>query len=109
MNELKSTAKLVKWLLQQEPQTRNSDSLLYLKVIQQIAKQKGIDLESITVCDFFASMKANGFPASETVRRTRQYVQARCPDLAACEEIEGLRDVREHGFRKFAKSAMVDG
>ena len=41
MTELLSTAKLVKSILEEDSQARNSDSILYLRVLERIAKEKG--------------------------------------------------------------------
>ena len=40
MLDLKNTTALVKSILEQDKQCRNSDSYLYLKVLSAVAKQK---------------------------------------------------------------------
>ena len=91
MNELKKTSKLVKAILEQDGRARNSDSFLYLKVIEHIADVKGYNLYGISVPVFLVSMKEYGFPPFESVRRSRQKIQADFPELAACDKVLEMR------------------
>ena len=106
MNELKTTTKLVKAILEQDERTRNSDSFLYLKVIDTVAERKGINLYGISVPMFLVSMKENGFPPFESVRRTRQKIQASYPELAACDKVAGMRMIQESEFLNYARSEV---
>lgn len=106
MNELKTTAKLVKAILEDDKQCRNSDSFLYLKVIEHIAEQKGVDLFGISVPVFLCTMRSYGFPPFESVRRSRQKVQAEFPELAASERVSGLRMINETEYRQFARTGV---
>lgn len=102
MLDLKNTTALVKSILEQDKQCRNSDSLLYLKVLSVMAKQKGIDLEKMTVTYFLLNLHGAGFPGFETVRRARQKIQAAYPELAACEAVEGFRAENEAKYKAYA-------
>ena len=104
MLDLKNTTALVKSILEQDKQCRNSDSFLYLKVLSIVAKQNGIDLEHMTVPYFLMHLHGAGFPGFETVRRTLQKVQEERPDLAACEAVAGFRAENEAEYRAFARS-----
>ena len=103
MNDLKNTTEMVKAILEQDKQCRNSDSFLYLKVLSVVAKRKGIDLEKMTVPFFLLNLHGAGFPGFETVRRTRQKLQQHHPELCACEAVEGFRMENEADFRAFAR------
>ena len=102
MNELKNTTALVKSILEQDKRCRNSDSFLYLKVLSAVGKQKGIDLEKMSVPYFLLNLHGAGFPGFETVRRTRQKLQQHHPELAACDAVEGFRMENEKEFRAYA-------
>ena len=102
MNDLKNTTALVKAILEQDKQCRNSDSFLYLKVLSVIGKRKGIDIDSMSVPYFLLNLQGTAFPGFETVRRTRQKIQAAYPELAACEAVEGFRMDNEKEFRAYA-------
>ena len=102
MVDLKNTTALVKSILEQDKQCRNSDSFLYLKVLSAAAKQKGIDLEKMTVPYFLLNLHGAGLPPFESVRRARQKLQATYPELAACERVEGFRMENEAQYRAYA-------
>ena len=93
---------MVKHLLETNPQTRNSDHLLYLQVIQHEAHIKGVNLHVLSVADFLASMNSLGFTGFETVRRARQKIQAQFPKLAASGRVSAARAEKEKNYRAFA-------
>ena len=106
MTDLKTTTKLVKAILENDERTRNSDSFLYLKVIEHIANRKGIDLFGISVPCFLVGMSNNGFPPFESVRRTRQKIQATYPELGACEKVAKMRNENEAAYLEFARGEI---
>lgn len=106
MNDLKTTTALVKSILEQDGRTRNSDSFLYLKVLEHVGAEKGIHIHGLTVPDFLVSMDTLGLPGFETVRRTRQKVQQHYPELASAERVAALRAVNEAAFREYARGAV---
>ena len=103
MNELKKVSHIVKAILEEDKQTRNSDSYLYLKVLDHYANQKNIHLSAMPVPYFLANINDLGFPGFETVRRSRQKIQATHPELSACAEVEAMRFVNEKAFREYAR------
>lgn len=102
MLKLKETTKLVEHFLRNDPQTRNSDSLLYLRVVQYHADQKGMLLQNIPLPLFLLNMGEWGFPPFESVRRTRQKVQEKYPELSANETVAGFRANNETEYRAYA-------
>ena len=107
MYDLKNTTALVKSILEQDKQARNSDSFLYLKVLSVVADQKGINLNFISVPDFLINLQGVEFPPFESVRRARQKLQAAFPHLAACEAVEGFRAENEAEYRAYARAGEV--
>ena len=106
MNDLQTVSKLVKGILEENKQARNSDSHLYLKVLEQKAKESGIDLKGMTVPFFLESYDVLGVPGFETVRRTRQKVQATYPELASAERVAAMRMENEKVFKAFALGGL---
>lgn len=108
MNDLQTTTKLVKAILEEDEQSRNSDSRLYLKVLEVVAEQHGYNMKKLSVYDFLEYRASDYpfFPGFETVRRTRQKIQAAYPDLAACDKVKGMRMVEETNFRQYARSEV---
>ena len=72
MNDLKNTTKIVKAILEEDEQARNSDSFLYLKVLDVYGEKNGIDIKSMSITTFLLHLREFGFPGFETVRRSRQ-------------------------------------
>ena len=106
MNELKTVTQLVKAILEENKQCRNSDSFLYLKILEVYGQKNGVDINAMSVPYFLLTMRDNGFPGFETVRRTRQKVQSECPELCACEKVLGMRMVNETEFRQYARGSV---
>ena len=103
MPDLKNITAIVKGLLENDKSCRNSDSFLYLKVLYVVAHQKGINLENVSVPHFLLCLQGTLFPPFESVRRARQKLQAKYPDLAACEAVEGFRAENEAEYRAYAR------
>jgi hypothetical protein len=101
--ELKNTTALVKAILEEDQRARNSDSFLYFKVLGKVGKEKGLDLDYVSVTVFLLNMAEWGFPPFESVRRSRQKIQERYPELAASREVAYQRAENEQVFRQFAR------
>lgn len=108
MDNLKTTKEIVKRILEEEPFCRNSDCFLELEVLKVYAKRLGIDLGSMTVDTLFKHRNEWGFPKSESIRRTRQLVQARHPELAASDPIDAYRLVNEERVKSFVRESKYD-
>lgn len=104
MQKILNTAKIVKLALTVCPATRNSDSFLYLKVIEFQAEQKDMDIRNIPLPHFLENYQKWGFAPFETVRRTRQKLQADFPELASTETVAEKRSEREEVYREYARS-----
>lgn len=102
MTKLRTVTAIAKDILERYPQTRSCDGLLYLKVLEHYAHKKGVDLRLLSVPVFLQQMNSLGFPGHETVRRTRQKLQATYPHLAASEVVQDLRAENEAEYRKYA-------
>jgi hypothetical protein len=103
MQKILNTSKLVKMALTVCPETRNSDSYLYLKVIEQQAIDKGMDIRTIPLPYFLANFQRWGFAPFETVRRTRQKIQAEFPELASTSKVAASRADQEEKFFEYSK------
>ena len=101
--ELQTTTELVKDILERNPKTRNSDDFLYLAVLFAVGQKNGIDIRQMSVVRFFLHVRDYKFPAFETVRRTRQKLQAEYPELAGDSNVREHRQQNEEEFRKYAR------
>ena len=98
MSELRNTTKMVKYVLEKEPRTRNSDNLLWLEVIK--LKNQGVLRMPLVVV--LQNLKEYGLPTIETVGRARRKLQADYPELRATKEVQGFRSELEAEFREWA-------
>jgi hypothetical protein len=103
MNNIKRTSDLVKQILTEDETARNNDMFLYLKVCERL------NPATLTMPFFvvISSLKAHNLPNFETVRRTRQKIQADFPELASNERVGMLRTKKEAEFREYAKGAVI--
>lgn len=106
MTDLKTTTALVKAILEQDKQCRNSDSLLYYRVLSIIGRRKGVDIEEMSLPYFLLNMSGTEFPPFESVRRTRQKIQEHHPELGACEAVADLRAMNEESYRDYAMGVV---
>ena len=104
--ELKTTTDMVKHILETVPMARNSDNYLYYWVCAMIGKQNGVDIHKMSMPMFLLHLKEYGFPQFESVRRTRQKIQAEYPELAANDRVEGQRMLNEEVFRDYARGIV---
>ncbi len=104
--ELKTITDLVKGILQSFPEARNSDNVLYYYVCGVIGKEKGVDIEKMSITRFLLNLKDYGFPQFETVRRSRQKLQATYPELAGNSDVEAQRTLNEEVFRDYARGLV---
>lgn len=102
MKDLKTTTKLVKSILEVDEQSRNSDSILYLRVLERVADEYGIKLDFLTVKRFLTSMNILPFPPFESVRRARQKAQQTNPELASAGRVSAMRMENEKIYRAYA-------
>lgn len=89
--DLKSVANLVKAILISDERARNDDNYLF----------HGEPLYISAHC-FFGNFSEFDFPAFESVRRSRQRVQAAYPELGADRKIKGFRNSNEAEYKAFA-------
>lgn len=85
---------------------RNTDNHLYLMVLEHYSGLRGIDIHAMTVPVFLKELDRRSFPGFETVRRSRQKVQATYPDLAPSEAVGKRRAKNEVVYREFAESEV---
>lgn len=108
MEELKSTAKIVKYILETNAKSRNSDDFLYYLVCKGILKKHGIDIKTIPFETALLWRKVYKLPPFETVRRARQKIQAECPLLASVIEVQTAKNDKMTDYRAFALSEVAD-
>lgn len=98
MKDIYKVHDLVEVILEEDPQTRNSDMLLWLRACQKSNPIAcALPLEKAIV-----DRKALGLPKPETVGRARRKIQAERPELRAIKEVEDARFENFKTVRKYA-------
>lgn len=103
MQDLKSTAMIVKQILIEDEYARSSDMYLYLQVCKRLNPSALFKPFMAVV----ARLKDHNLPPFETVRRARQKIQAKCPELSAVDEVEDARAELETEYRNFARGDAI--
>lgn len=102
MSELRNLTELVKTILEQMPETRSSDNLLYVEVLKEYTRATGKETLQVPVWLFYTHLKQWNVPSIETVGRCRRKAQQENPHLKATDEVQGFRYDKETEFIKFA-------
>ena len=103
MGELGKTTDLVRDILLEDTATRDSDGLLYCRILEHYGKRKGIDFTRVSVDSFFRAYKKYQIPSIETVGRCRRKLQEEYPELRGSEGVRAQRNTREKQFRNYAR------
>lgn len=101
-HELLTVEGLVKLHLENFPPTRSNDNLLYLSILNHLGHEKGIEFDKVSVPVFLRNSSKWGIPCFESVRRSRQKMQAKYPHLAADKKVEENRAENEQAYREYA-------
>lgn len=97
--QIKEAKRIVEHILNTVPETRDSDPLLIIEVLKFIDPSI-IDQPFKMV---IPQCSTEGlYPSLETIRRTRQKIQAENPLLGPSKEVGGLRVLQEHKFFEFS-------
>lgn len=99
----KTTHDLVKKILEQRPETRNSDMFLYTVLAQHIEDEKGVDITEKPFCFVLCNLKKLGLPSLESVGRARRKIQEQYPHLQSEKKVKEMRKTQEEEYRKYSK------
>jgi len=99
MKDLKTIEEKVRAVLNANAEARDNDMKLYLSVCNYCVPDAGnLPLETIMV-----RHRSLGIPCFESVRRTRQKLQADNPELLGSTRMKKLRQAQEQVYRQYAK------
>lgn len=99
LTELLTVSTIVRELLESIPETRNDDCFLYVLVCNRINPFSS----TLNFADALINRQHYNLPTPETVRRTRQKMQAEFPDLAGSRKCREARKELEADFREYAR------
>ena len=103
MKTLKTIENRVLAVLKEYPEARNDDMKLYLLVSEAcIYDTHGIG--DFRFEDVMSNYKAYGIPCFESIRRTRQKIQAKYPELGCSPEVRRARHKMQRVYSDYAKN-----
>ena len=97
-NKLYEVKALVKEVLEENEKARNSDNILYAEICYRLNQS----VAKLPFGQVIVNIDNYGLPPFESVRRTRQKLQAERPDLRPCDEVELFRAENETAYKEFA-------
>ena len=101
MIELKSVEKQVRYILTEYPETRDDDMLLYSVICKKFLKET-YNKTNYSFEEVMEGYKNLGLPHFESVRRTRQKIQATTPSLHSSKEVQVKRRQLITDFQYYA-------
>lgn len=99
---IRGISKRVLEALKQSPMARNCDNWLYYSICKEVLAETKIDIDTLSFTDALLKRNALNLPPFESVRRSRQKLQAQYPELAADAEVVAMRELLENEYREFA-------
>ena len=100
VEKFKNQEKIIKPILEELPETRGDDFLLYLAVIERCRP----DLQNLSVSAFFKLHKDLYCPSYDSVTRVRRRLQKKHPELCF-EEAKHKREKEREVYTQYAKEA----
>ena len=97
VQKLKNISKIVKEILQEDKRAREDDAYLIFLVVQKVNPE----MAGSMFRDAMFNAKGKGI-SFETIRRARQHMQRKNPELRPEEEIIKARQEAEEVYRDFA-------
>lgn len=102
MRDLYKIADIVKDILQENEQARNSDKVLYYEV----CKRLNVWALEERLGDFLLTFSDYNLPQFESVGRARRKIQAQHPELRPTKAVDVARYERTIDFEKFARGEI---
>ena len=97
VNKLIKQEDIIKPILEQHPETRGDDFLLYAEVIREYRPE----LAELSVIDFFVAHKDLYCPSYESVTRVRRRLQAKHPELCS-DKVKERRAKQEAEYKTYS-------
>ena len=103
MDNLNSISAIVKYVMEQNPETRSSDDLLYFKVCESVNPT----YTNYPFCQIMQNIRRYGVPSYKSVERARRKLQREFPELSADDKVEGFRVVNEGEYKAYARKGAM--
>lgn len=98
-DNLTNITQMTWYCLEKYPETRSSDRSLILHIYSEFY---GVFSEP-----FFKVMDRSDLPSFESIRRTRQKIQAEVEELRAVQEVEDIRIAKQEDYITYAREEIA--
>lgn len=107
MKRILDITKTVKGILEEQPETRDDDNLLWLEAIRETAYQRDcVYVLDWSISGIMRNIGTLGFPPFGTVSRARRKLQKKYPELKGTKRIQRERAKQEKKFEEFARNGI---
>ena len=103
MKNLNTIEAKVKVVLLSSSESRDDDMMLYLDVCNLCTANTGSSINNMSFEAVMRQYKTLGIPCFESVRRARQKLQAKYPELSSSTRVKRLRTKQEGVYKKYSK------
>ena len=103
MKRIKKVQETVQFILETQPETRNSDDVLLAKVFGIINK----DCLMLPFSVVLTNRKTLGLPSIKSVDRCRRKLQRAYPELRASKEVEAFREEEQLKYENYGKMVCL--
>lgn len=90
--------------MEQHPDTRYSDTKLYVKLLEYYESFYGYQIGTLPFAETLLTLSDIGIPSIETVGRCRRKIQHDFPELCSNDTVNGFRAEREKEFKEWSRS-----
>ena len=106
MKRLCEITKLVKTILEEKPETRDNDNLLWLESVRTVVRdfKYGNKMTELTFAYVLKNIHSLGLPSFESCSRARRKLQEKYPELRGTEYAKRKRTEREKVYREYARN-----
>ncbi len=101
MKRLQTVESIIRPILERSIEARNDDMVLFRLVCCECIKHQAF-LENTSFDDVMKNYRQYGIPRFESVRRTRQKIQVKSPELGCSPEVRRARRKAETAYRNYA-------
>lgn len=108
MKKLLNITELVKGILEEKPETRNDDNLLWLEAVRAAVQDKkyGNKMTELTFAYVLKNIYTSGLPSFASVSRARRKLQEKYPELRGTERTKRRRAENEKKYREYARNGL---
>lgn len=108
MKKLLKITDLVKGILEEQPETRDDDNLLWLEAIRETAYKKDCTYAlDWGIAGIMCNIHTLGLPTYGSVSRARRKLQEKHPELRGSEKARRKRAERETVYKEYAINEKI--